>query len=406
MKLKTVAVTLGVSMIVSTAGINLTFAASTGDDLQKKINKVHNEQKQKQREAEEKKDKLEQVQKKRAQTIGEAEQLESEIAKTTKQISQIQSDVAEIKKSIDQLQTKIKETKKRIQRRNEILKDRVRVMYQNGGSVNYLQVLLGSQSFSNFLDRVLALNLIAEQDKKLLEEQKADKRTLEKDKKKVQQELAKLEGQLNELEDLNAELKQKKQKKNALIEQLKEKASEIEDDLMDIQESQNLLEAQEAAFKEELERQESSSSMGGNKTNVGAGSASGTFAWPARGVVTSNFGYRSYDNDVHTGLDIAANGTVPIRAVAPGTVIRSYLSSSYGNVVFIAHVINGQQYTTVYAHMRSRSVSTGQKVQQGQRVGYMGNTGNSSGQHLHFELHKGQWNINKSNAVPALNYLP
>ena len=98
---------------------------------------------------------------------------------------------------------------------------------------------------------------------------------------------------------------------------------------------------------------------------------------------------------------------MPIKASAAGTVSRSYYSSSYGEVVFIKHNINGVQYETVYAHMRSesRTVSEGQTVKQGAIIGYMGSTGDSTGQHLHFELHKGSWNVSKSDAVNPLPYL-
>ena len=73
----------------------------------------------------------------------------------------------------------------------------------------------------------------------------------------------------------------------------------------------------------------------------------------------------------------------------------------------IVHTIDGVTWETVYAHMRSgsRTVNVGDYVTQGQTIGVMGNTGDSSGQHLHFELHKGGWNINKSNAVNPLDHL-
>ena len=110
-------------------------------------------------------------------------------------------------------------------------------------------------------------------------------------------------------------------------------------------------------------------------------------------------------NKQHAGIDIAASGTVAIVAAADGVVSRSYFSSSYGNVVFISHSIDGQLYTTVYAHMSSRQASSGQVVAKGEQIGYMGNTGHSYGQHLHFEVHQGPWNAAKSNAVNPLNYV-
>jgi murein DD-endopeptidase MepM/ murein hydrolase activator NlpD len=72
----------------------------------------------------------------------------------------------------------------------------------------------------------------------------------------------------------------------------------------------------------------------------------------------------------------------------------------------IAHSINGQTYTTVYAHMSSRSVGDGAVVSKGQQIGYMGNTGDSYGQHLHFELHRGPWNAAKSNAINPVGNVP
>ncbi|PFA86228.1 SH3 domain-containing protein [Bacillus cereus] len=127
------------------------------------------------------------------------------------------------------------------------------------------------------------------------------------------------------------------------------------------------------------------------------------FIKPAEGRYTSGFGKRG--GQMHYGQDIVASGNVPIIAAADGEVIRSYYSESYGNAVFISHNINGKNYTTVYAHLSSRAVSGGQKVKQGQKIGIMGNTGQSEGQHLHFEIHTGEWNGQKSNAVDPKPYI-
>lgn len=136
-----------------------------------------------------------------------------------------------------------------------------------------------------------------------------------------------------------------------------------------------------------------------------ASSTYGLFIHPAEGVLTSGFGPRWATH--HDGIDIAKNGSVPVGAAADGTVSRSYLSDSYGEVVFIQHTINGQVYETVYGHMRSgsRAVQVGEKVKAGQFIGWMGQTGHATGQHLHFEVHKGLWNAAKSNAVDPELYV-
>ncbi|MBJ7959778.1 SH3 domain-containing protein [Bacillus cereus group sp. N28] len=132
-------------------------------------------------------------------------------------------------------------------------------------------------------------------------------------------------------------------------------------------------------------------------------SISAVFKFPTQGKISSTFDMRW--EQMHYGIDIAAQGNVSIQAAAAGKVVKSYYSASYGNVVFIAHQINGKLYTTVYAHMKDRTVQAGDQVQTGQLVGHMGNTGHSYGQHLHFELHNGEWNFEKTNAVNPLPYL-
>jgi len=130
-----------------------------------------------------------------------------------------------------------------------------------------------------------------------------------------------------------------------------------------------------------------------------------TFIYPSKVKrVTSHF---RKDRKNHHGTDFAQSGYHEIYAAADGKVSNSYRSTSYGECVMIVHNINGETWETLYAHMRpgSRKVKTGQTVKQGQVIGVMGNTGDSTGQHLHFELHKGRWNMQKSNAVDPLKYL-
>jgi len=115
--------------------------------------------------------------------------------------------------------------------------------------------------------------------------------------------------------------------------------------------------------------------------------------WPANGVISDVYGTR---HGHHKGIDIAAEFKEPIHTVADGVVTKSYYSGTYGHVVFIKHENNLE---TVYAHLNKRMVSEGQTVKQGDIIGEMGNTGDSSGVHLHFEIHKEKWTYDKENAV-------
>ena len=133
----------------------------------------------------------------------------------------------------------------------------------------------------------------------------------------------------------------------------------------------------------------------------------GTFMRPATGSVSSPFGNRS--RGFHYGIDIGKNGRpydVPIVASADGVVNRSYYSTSYGNVIYIKHNIDGVQYETLYAHLTNRAVREGQTVTKGQFLGNMGNTGRSTGPHLRLEIHSPSWNSSKSNALNPALYIP
>lgn len=129
----------------------------------------------------------------------------------------------------------------------------------------------------------------------------------------------------------------------------------------------------------------------------------GHYTAPTTGRITSGYGYRS--GGMHHGIDIGKGGRsrVAVVAIADGIVTRSYYSNSYGNVVFISHNLNGQRYETVYAHLEYRSVSEGERVEKGQFIGEMGNTGHSYGAHLHFEIHSPSWNLNKTNSFNPLS---
>lgn len=121
--------------------------------------------------------------------------------------------------------------------------------------------------------------------------------------------------------------------------------------------------------------------------------------WPAAGRLTSGFGPRA--GGYHLGIDIANRAGTPIKASAAGKVTRSAYSTSYGHVVYIYHP--HLNLTTVYAHLNSRYVSYGQNVSSGQTIGGMGNTGNSFGNHLHFEVHNGGWDYRSGiNPMPFL----
>ncbi|MFS0841122.1 M23 family metallopeptidase [Paenibacillus sp. 1P03SA] len=118
-------------------------------------------------------------------------------------------------------------------------------------------------------------------------------------------------------------------------------------------------------------------------TKVVKGEGTGTFAWPVLSQsITSTFGTRW--GKMHKGIDIVGNHT--IMAADNGKVVSAGYKSDYGNYVLIDHM-NG--YETMYAHMSKVETTAGTIVEKGEKIGIMGSTGDSTGVHLHFEVHKG-----------------
>ncbi|WP_459501548.1 peptidoglycan DD-metalloendopeptidase family protein [Bacillus sp. C1] len=121
----------------------------------------------------------------------------------------------------------------------------------------------------------------------------------------------------------------------------------------------------------------------------------GRWTWPVDGRISDYFGTR---NGKHYGIDIAASVGTPVAAIRKGMVTKSYFSNSYGHVVFIKH----GEYEAVYAHLNKRYVFQGDRIESGEIIGEVGNTGESRGAHLHLEVHKGAWTFGKRNAMNPL----
>ncbi|KKK39458.1 peptidase M23 [Mesobacillus campisalis] len=433
-------------------------SANSLNDLKNEQQRIDQERSGINNEINQKKSKISELQNEQQDVQAEIKRLDMAMEDVQNKLEEKNAEIKRTQEEIEQLKKDIVVLEDRIEKRNELLKDRARSLQLSGGAVSYIDVLLGAQSFSDFVDRMGAVATIANADKELLEQHQKDKDELEAKKKEVEAKLSSLEKMKAELEQLKKQLDGQIAEKNKLMKSLKKEEEEFhaavtEDEVKAeflanqqaaIQKAIQLEEARiaeekrqeairaaeearraEEARQAEAERQKAAASAAKSNNNsnnaVSAASApapkpapapakkpavsNSAFTWPAAGRVSSGFGSRSLGQ--HYGIDIAQPGpNVPIVAAAGGVVSRSDYSSSYGNVIYISHSINGQVYTTVYAHLSSRAVGVGSVVSKGQRIGTMGNTGQSYGQHLHFELHKGPWTASKGNAVNPMPYLP
>jgi peptidoglycan hydrolase CwlO-like protein len=414
---------MGMSAVFAGVPAEPALAASKVEELQKKSNEIQEKRNQLDSEINSSAEQLDQIQAQQNQVTAEINTIDIQIGDTETKVIEKNKQISEKKAEITALNEEIKVLIKRIEERNEVLKERARSYQENGGMISYVDVLVGAKSFSEFIDRIGAVAVIVEADQEILKQHTEDKKDLEQKQEKVKEELASLEKMRQELETLMKDLDGQKAEKNKLMAQLEQEEAQVSNLIMTLEEQESILSGQDAAIQKAIElenqrqREAAAAAAAASRKSSGGGPAgpavaappvsSGTFTRPAAGRLSSGFGYRSFNGgSLHYGVDIAQGGTVPIVAAADGVVIRSYYSSSYGNCIMIAHSINGQTYTTVYAHLSSRSIGDGAVVSKGQQIGLMGNTGDSYGQHLHFELHRGPWNAAKSNAINPAGNVP
>jgi murein DD-endopeptidase MepM/ murein hydrolase activator NlpD len=233
-----------------------------------------------------------------------------------------------------------------------------------------------------------------------------DKAALEEQKASLEAEKAELQSQKSELDSQNAQMKGKQSELNSSISAAQLSAAEAQ---AAQQKAQAAIESDELnyeAVKKEIQKMIAAASA--SKPQL---SFSG-FACPLKSYsrISSEYGWRknpvSGVNKLHAGIDFAAAGGTPIYAAASGYVqVAGWSTGGYGNYVIIYHgkMSDGNTYTTLYAHMRSVATSAGKYVKQGELIGYVGSTGNSTGNHLHLEVWKGG---SKANAVNPRSCIP
>ena len=249
----------------------------------------------------------------------------------------------------------------------------MQVMHDSGA----VAMITSAQSLYDLLTFSTTLQQISQKDTEVLEEMNAQKAQLEEEKKELEQAMAELESAKAALEEKSGQLSANIQAQDAAISKLDADAKAQE---QVVAEKQKLADEAEAAYEQWVKQNASS----------GSGQCAEGFIWPlpSAGRVTTEFGGTQNVNGIistgHKGIDIAIAGGTPIYAAHNGTVAATTGHWSYGNVVMID---NGDGISTLYAHMQGPAiVGVGSTVTQGQVIGYVGSTGNSSGNHLHFEV--------------------
>ena len=321
--------------------------------------------------------------------ISASEELKAEYQN---QIDNLETQISVCQGFIYQYQAEIKQLEDDIEIKNDELtstiftyKKRMRAIYMSPNTE--MSLLLGSDSYSNYLANESFTKRVAAYDNLLINSINSSIKEIETLKKSVEEKNEEMLSVKRTLTSKQLQLENKMSSINDEIYNLNTKNSSLKSELEKIRKAE---EEYEKKIKELIEQEKNK----GNQTQI----SSGQFLWPVPGfyTLTSTFGYRSNPlnpsaTEYHKGIDISGTGIggKPIIAVESGIIITAgFNNGGYGNYVVISHGVNksGEIVTTHYAHMRSYAVYAGQTVVRGQTIGYVGTTGSSTGNHLHFEI--------------------
>ncbi len=291
---------------------------------------------------------------------------------------------AQKEKEIDELTEKMNQN-------YELFKKRL-VLAQESGTMSYIDFILGSYDLSDIISRTEVLNDMLEYDRKIITSLKTDKEAIEKAKGEI--DLA--------LENCAA----KQEEYQALVTELQAKQAEAASKLEKLQgDAQSKKEAYDRAAASKKDVENRLDQVIQDLANQSQGSYSGDFIWPL--PVATPGAISQYFHSGHSGLDIhvfgwANDGKIPAISIASGKVVRVGYYSDWGNLVVVDH---GGGYLSYYAHLHTISVSYGQYVSQGQQVGKIGSTGQSTGPHLHLVIYAPVGPNGTSIRTDPMNYI-
>ena len=283
----------------------------------------------------------------------------------------------------------------------ERYRSRVRAMEENG-TLNYLAMILKANNLGELLTTIDDIGEIMQSDRQLEDAYIKARENTEEVKAEYEAYRAEINGKQDELREEKAALEKEIDEASELLASIKEdldsKQAEV-DAIYDEEERTNAaidkLVAELDAERRRAEEEAAAAAGGGGggasvSTGAGAANATGSFMFPVASYVyiSSRFGERIHpitgELKNHNGMDIASNMGTTVYAADGGTVVLAEWYGGYGNCIMIDH---GNGYKTLYGHLSYIGVSEGQAVYQGESIGQVGSTGNSTGPHLHFEVY-------------------
>jgi murein DD-endopeptidase MepM/ murein hydrolase activator NlpD len=330
--------------------------------------------------------------------------LTSQIEVVTSKIRALQDDVDSASTRLDQLEDVLALHQRKLDRLNQLYRLQTRklvflqrqhkaamerlnkrlVEIYTSDPTSALTVVLEAGSFSDLLDQLEFLNDIGAQDERIAGEVEAAKLQMQETRNATRKTRKQVAATTKTVAVRTAEQRAVRDRlawsQRQLATARRDKRAtlaNVQEDKAHALEHMRSLQAQSAELGARIRSAQSNSIV---PAPTGAASAAG-FVWPVHGILTSGFGWRW--GRMHEGIDLAVGSGTPVVSAAAGTVIVAGWMGGYGNLVVVDH---GNGTSTAYGHNTSLTVGVGQSVAQGQLIAYSGNTGHSTGPHVHFEV--------------------
>ena len=420
-------------LLLSPIAGGFTAQAATLEELQQQKDALQLETNTIQSQIEEKSNSLNTLESEKANLETKVNELQSQLDELMGRLAAQEDKLAAIQSKILELQAEIESLQVVIDQRTEKLNTQARYIQTDAGVTNIASILLSSENFSDLVGKITVVSKIVTANKDIVEQQEADQQKVKDSKVAVEEEKLAAEALRQDIlisknnvvaqkTEIDVQIAQvienyelTEAEKNGLESTRADLAAQTETISKDMVAEETRIAAERAAAEQAASEAAAVAAAATAANNLTASAAPTTtasssytvnssgFIKPASGYYSSPFGYRlspiTGGSELHRGQDIAGSGA--ISAAQSGTVVTATYHASFGYYVVINHgTINGVTVETLYAHMQpGLLVAPGQTVSQGQQIGIMGTTGDSTGVHLHFEVHE------NGGLVDPLNYI-
>ena len=394
--------TLLMSILPTFAG-----AASSGE-IRKQIIALQQERKEVQNQIADVKKQYKENENEIADLIAKKNVIDQEIQLLNTQIININEQISAYNLLIADKQDELDTAEDRLETLNQENKERIRTMEEEG-EVSYWEVVFKANSFSDLLDRLNMVEEIAASDKRRLQELSDAANKVEEAQDELEAEKVELEDTKKDLDDTQAEMNEKNKESEALLQELLQKADDLQALEEECKEQENAFLKQIAAMEVQFNAAKQREWEAWKATSVppttqagGTGGSSGGWQVPCSYTsITSPFGNRKSPtagaSSYHQGVDLDTGTGDPVYATRAGVVTIAGWGNAAGNYVQINHQ---DGFSSIYMHMSSYCVSAGQIVSAGQLIGATGATGVATGDHLHFGISYNGVYVNPCNYVP------